>query len=174
MTPAPGASITLGDDDNFTLILGTYTPLEAPVAQKKSLGSTAVICPLVKAVDLYVTVDGEAQTGGHICCGDATLDRAASLQRAEDKVASSGEEEALRTMLKAGRRRQHLGRRSCPRSSARPSLSTSPLWSRATSTTPPCPSRKSTAAPSWPASRALLASVGEGAHEVTVRVRRAA
>lgn len=102
MTPAERASIDIGENDNFTLILGSYYPLGVPVASQKALGSTAVICPLVKAVDIHVTVDGSAACDGHICCGDATLDRSSSIKHAEDKVAASGEEEALRSMLETG------------------------------------------------------------------------
>lgn len=102
MTPAANASISVGDDDNFTLILGSYLPLQAPVAKQKALGSTAVVCPVVKAVDIYVTVDGESKTDGHICCGDGTNDRAASIKHAEDKIADSGEEDAIRSMLTSG------------------------------------------------------------------------
>jgi len=103
MLPASNASISVGDADNLTLLLGSYYPLEMPVAKhKSSLGSVAVICPLVKAVDLYVTVDGEAKPDGHICCGDGTYNRDASIKHAEAKVASYGEEAALRSMLEAG------------------------------------------------------------------------
>ena len=39
----------------------------------------------MRAVDIYVTVDGQAKTDGHICCGDASLDRAGAIDHAFKK-----------------------------------------------------------------------------------------
>ena len=101
MQPASGA-ISVGDNDNLTLLFGSYYPLKAPVAKQKACGSVAVVCPVVRAVDMYVTIDGEERTDGHICCGDVSNDRAASIKHADAKVAQSGEEDALRSLLEAG------------------------------------------------------------------------
>ena len=87
--------VVLTDDDNLSAIFASYLPLSAPVAMMglpKALGGNVVIAPRVFAVDMYVTVDGEAKTDGHICCGDASLDRTASIQHCYDKVAHQDED----------------------------------------------------------------------------------
>ena len=97
--------VSIGDDDNFSVLLATYMPIAAPIVKHKCKAPdpcTVVVCPVVYAVDLYVTVDGESQSDGHICCGDATNDRAASIGRATDKVAKYGQEDAIRSMLEEG------------------------------------------------------------------------
>jgi hypothetical protein len=101
-TPKASGDITLGDDGCLSMMLGTHMPLAAPIAKQKALGSMAVICPVVYTVDLYVTIDGEAQVDGHVCCGDATLDKAASIAHAVDKVVDGDHEEAIRKLLEEG------------------------------------------------------------------------
>lgn len=71
----------------------------APVAKHKALGSVAVICPVVYTVDMHIKVDGEAMTDGHVCCGDATLDKAASIALAVDKFVDRGHEEPIKELL---------------------------------------------------------------------------
>ena len=99
---AARGDIVLGDTDSLSMLMMSYLPIEAPCANVKSQGSQVVICPVVKAVDLFIKVDGENQTDGHICCGDATNDRAAAIKYAEDKICNSGEEAAVRKMLEDG------------------------------------------------------------------------
>jgi hypothetical protein len=62
--------------------------IQAPIAKTtlpKALGGNALIFPKVRAVDIYVTVDGQAKTDGHICCGDVSLDRAGAIDHAFKK-----------------------------------------------------------------------------------------
>jgi len=49
-----------------------------------------------------VTINGTPYTDGHICCGDGTFDREASIKHAEAKVAAAGEELPLRSLLNKG------------------------------------------------------------------------
>jgi hypothetical protein len=98
----PYGDISLGDSDSLTILLGTHMPIAAPVAKFKALGSVAVICPVVYTVDLHITVDGESITDGHVCCGDATLDKAASIKHAIDKVVDAGHEDQVQSLLENG------------------------------------------------------------------------
>ena len=82
--------------------IGRVNAVAAPVAKHKALGSVAVICPVVYTVDLHITVDGEAMTDGHVCCGDATLDKAASIAHAVDKIVDSGHEDPIKKLLEDG------------------------------------------------------------------------
>jgi hypothetical protein len=104
-TAADGAQLVLGADNQLSLVFVTYLPLNAPCAvyKEKALGVKPLIVQGVcNLVDVYLSIDGEPQTNGHVCSGDADNDRAAAISNAVDKQVPSGLEAATQKMLEGG------------------------------------------------------------------------
>lgn len=104
-TPANGARLALKEDNQLSLVFASLLPLNAPCAlyTKPAAGiSPIIIQGSCNLVDIFLSVDGNPQVDGHICCGDASIDRAAAIKNAIDKQVPGGMEEAAAAMLEKG------------------------------------------------------------------------
>jgi len=99
--PLDGSSPDVSDGE-FSIILATALPLEAPVGKIECHEYKGAAAARVKMVDLYVTVDGKEYTDGHVCCGEPTLSKKQAIDEAVKQYCYTYEEKALRNALNAG------------------------------------------------------------------------
>ena len=104
-TAADGARLTLGPENQLSLVFASFLPLNAPCAlytKQVSGVNNLVVQGVCNLVDVYITVDGEPQEDGHICSGDGSNDNAAAIADAVNKRVPSSMEAAIQKMLETG------------------------------------------------------------------------
>jgi len=80
--PLNGATVDVSENE-LQLWYCQGAPISMPVGCVKSSGGANAILPRVHAVDVYLEVDGEARTDGHVCYGsDANLSRDKAIDAA--------------------------------------------------------------------------------------------
>ena len=99
--PLDGATPDVSDGE-FSIVLSTALPIEAPVGRIECHDYKGAACPRVHMVDLYVTVDGKAYEDGHVCCGEPSMSKKQAIDEAINKYCYTYEEKALRKALESG------------------------------------------------------------------------
>lgn len=83
--PLDGAAVDCSEDGVLAIVLATAAPIQAAIGMPSCDGDSGTVSPRVMFVDIYVTVDGEPQTDGHVCHGEPSLDRAQAIASAAKK-----------------------------------------------------------------------------------------
>ena len=96
-----GADVRV-DGGDASLMMCTHEELEAPYGMYVGDVGSAIVAPVVYAVDVYLAVDGVSFTNGHVCAGEPDFSKLQAIQSALSVCANENERVLLERALKDG------------------------------------------------------------------------